>query len=697
MSNEQGRFIGKQVEFYNIGRKIGGGGMGEVYEGNLSLHQNSLVAIKFLIQEGGRRLTDKHIEQFRKEAHTHSKLIHPHILKFFQFNQFEEDGEQIPYIVMEYMPEGSAGGLLRRQPILPVNESMSILLQTLSALQYAHEQNVLHRDLKPDNFLLEREVLSKQLIAKLADFGITATAHRLDTERAVTEQVPAGTLQYMSPEQFKADARIPSDIYAFGVITYQFLTGQVPFKIDPSGHDRISLLIAYHEAHKSAPVPPILETRKNNRQNLNLPQDTEERFVDAVTGVVEKALQKEPKDRYQSAGDMMQELEQTYARTKEQAKRNIYYSLSEQLRIRGVNSQTIVDPFLPLDAQINQLHEAVLQRIQQELTSYQRQNQALTGENQLLRNQLAQKTAEEQRNRQLQQEIVEVRQQLQTEQQKNSGLQDALVRKEEIMEEMGEKLDKLEAEKDALVKQPEVRVDGIIAAMNPQSEQTPDVLRAQELVKECKDLYDQKRYPEVSEASEQATKLDPNNAEAWLFKGLSMCTYDKYEEAIPFYDRVIQLDPKHYVAIWNKANCLNKLNRYKEALPLLEKALQLDPIYAEAWFDKGNALNALGMKEEAIAAYDQAIRLNPGYSNAYNNKGIVLYILHRNKEAIAAYDQAIRLNPGDSNAFAVKGAALCELGKYREASECFQQAMACNPPEHIVRFIDQQKKQYKIS
>lgn len=133
--------------------------------------------------------------------------------------------------------------------------------------------------------------------------------------------------------------------------------------------------------------------------------------------------------------------------------------------------------------------------------------------------------------------------------------------------------------------------DRAISAMKPQPEATPRTI--EEAVKLCKELFKREKYTELLQASEQAIALDPDNADAWVYKGVSLCRFGKWEETLSVYDRAIELDPDIVLkadAMRNKADSLNKLGRHEEALQTLEKALQIDPTYVDALFDKGIAL-----------------------------------------------------------------------------------------------------------
>ena len=206
--------VGQQLGNYRLVRLLGRGGFAEVYLGQ-HLRLNMQAAIKVLHTQ----LADAvDIQNFQREAQTIASLIHPHIVRILDFDV--KDG--IPFLVMDYAPNGS---LRRQHPKgvpLPLPTIVSYVKQVADALQYAHEQKLIHRDVKPENMLLGRqnEVL-------LSDFG---TAIIAQSSRYQGTQDMVGTIAYMAPEQIQAHPRPASDQYALGVVVYEWLCGEYLFQ-----------------------------------------------------------------------------------------------------------------------------------------------------------------------------------------------------------------------------------------------------------------------------------------------------------------------------------------------------------------------------------------------------------------------------------------------------------------------------------
>jgi serine/threonine protein kinase len=205
--------VGQQFGNYRLVALLGQGGFAEVYLG-----QHVRLELQAAIKVLHTHLTDQEAEHFQQEAQTIAKLTHPAIVRVFDYDV--QDG--VPFLVMDYAPNGS---LRRRYPkgsVVPLPQILSHVKQVADALQYAHEQKFIHRDVKPENMLLGRrqEVL-------LSDFGLAALAQ---SSASLSTQEAMGTLSYMAPEQIEGHPRTASDQYALGVVVYEWLCGARPFE-----------------------------------------------------------------------------------------------------------------------------------------------------------------------------------------------------------------------------------------------------------------------------------------------------------------------------------------------------------------------------------------------------------------------------------------------------------------------------------
>jgi serine/threonine-protein kinase len=267
---------------YRIVKKLGAGGMGSVFLAEQITLGNRRVALKVL----SRKLLDdpQFLLRFHDEGVSTARIQHPNVVTIYESGQ-ADDGS--PYIAMEYLEGEPLRGALRRRGALPVDECAEILQQAARGLNAAHKLGIIHRDLKPDNLFLTRGD-EGELIVKIVDFGVAKL--RESATHTVTGMV-LGTPAYMSYEQASGmrsdelDAR--SDIYSLGVVTYEMLTGRVPFHSDTP--------LGYVRKHMLEEPPPF----RAAAPGLSFPAQVE--------AVVMKALAKDRDQRYGSVLDFARE------------------------------------------------------------------------------------------------------------------------------------------------------------------------------------------------------------------------------------------------------------------------------------------------------------------------------------------------------------------------------------------------------
>ncbi|UTI66625.1 protein kinase [Paraconexibacter antarcticus] len=208
------------VDRYELGERLGVGGMSTVQLA-LDRRLERYVAVKLLAEH----LADdpQFVSRFRREALAAARLVHPNIVQVFDFGLDEASGRH--YIVMEVVRGRSGAEILREEGRLSVREAVDLVLQACSGLAYAHRHGVVHRDVKPGNLLR-----SDDGVVKLADFGIAKATH---AEESSITQVGSvlGTASYLAPEQARGEEAGPqADLYALGVVTYQLLSGRLPYE-----------------------------------------------------------------------------------------------------------------------------------------------------------------------------------------------------------------------------------------------------------------------------------------------------------------------------------------------------------------------------------------------------------------------------------------------------------------------------------
>jgi len=257
---------------YEVLEQLGGGGMAIVFKGRDTL-LNRLVTIKVLRPE---YTTDSEfVARFRREAQAVASLSHPNIVSIYDVGQ----EESIQFLVMEYVDGENLKTLIKRRGLLPAEHAVSIAVQIAEALDHAHENNIVHRDIKPHNILITR--LGR---AKLTDFGIAMEA---STGTVTNSGTVMGSVHYLSPEQARGEVAGPkSDIYSLGVVLYEMLSGAVPFTAEtPVG------VALKHIQENPLPVTAV---------NAAVPP--------GLAAVTARAMQKDPALRYGSAREMAQDL-----------------------------------------------------------------------------------------------------------------------------------------------------------------------------------------------------------------------------------------------------------------------------------------------------------------------------------------------------------------------------------------------------
>lgn len=263
MSNS---LVGRKLGMYEIVDMLGHGGMATVYKGYRP-DIDRYVAVKVLPPHPG--MDKQFIERFQLEAKTIARLQHPHILPLYDYG-VEDD---ILYLVMAYIEGGSLSGKIKRGN-LQLKEIERLLRQIATAMDYAHRQGIVHRDIKPDNILLDKEGN-----ALLADFGIVKIAEG-ESKLTVTGGL-VGTPAYMAPEQATGETNLTgsADLYSLGVVVYEMLTGKQPYTADTPMQVAIK--------HITEPVP----NPRNVVTELPVMLDT----------VMQRVLAKNPQNRHKTA------------------------------------------------------------------------------------------------------------------------------------------------------------------------------------------------------------------------------------------------------------------------------------------------------------------------------------------------------------------------------------------------------------
>ena len=268
------KYIGKKLEGrYEITELIGVGGMADVYKAT-DIIDNKEVAVKILKKEFAEN--EEFLRRFRNESKAIALLSHPNIVKVYDVNF----SDRLQYIIMEYIDGITLKEYIDAEQVLTWKDSVHFIIQVLRALQHAHDRGIVHRDIKPQNIMLFTDGT-----IKVMDFGIAKFARE---DNGTQSDQAIGTVHYISPEQARGDdTDEKSDIYSVGVMLYEMLTGQKPFDTD----NPISIAVMHMQ-----------NTPKRPRAiNPDIPEGLEE--------IILRAMEKDPENRYQTAADMIRDIE----------------------------------------------------------------------------------------------------------------------------------------------------------------------------------------------------------------------------------------------------------------------------------------------------------------------------------------------------------------------------------------------------
>lgn len=268
------QIVGHRIGHYKIERQLGMGGMGVVYLAE-DLNVSRQVALKMIRTDTLFSSDPIEIQEalrlFEREAQAIARLNHPHILTLHDYNIINIQGTRAPYMVMPFCKDGSFETWLQGSLPLSPKFAAPLIRQIADALQYAHNRQIIHRDVKPANILLRQQGNANSPDLLLTDFGIAAIMDGTSSSGKVLRGSPA----YMSPEQWNGQPTFATDQYALAVIAYRLLTGRTPFK----GNQQ---QLMYQHCNDDPQLPSSL--------NPSLPQQ--------LDSILLKALAKKPEDRY---------------------------------------------------------------------------------------------------------------------------------------------------------------------------------------------------------------------------------------------------------------------------------------------------------------------------------------------------------------------------------------------------------------
>lgn len=606
--------VGLQLGNYILTRLIGSGGFAEVYLGE-HIYLHTQAAIKILHTY----LNNDVQQNFLEEARTIAHISHPNIVRMLEFGSM---GDNTPYFIMEYAPNGSLRDRYPKGTSIPLMDIVLYVKQVASALQHAHNKKIIHRDVKPENILLSSE--DKVL---LSDFGIAITAHSTHSQ---TLQDVIGTMAYMAPEQLLGNPRPASDQYALGIVVYEWLCGNRPF--DGTASEILA-------KHIQVPPKPLQEWLPE------LPQ--------RIESVVLKALAKEPEARYNSVGAFANDLEAAYlANDQTYLTISLNDSSSLPLVLKSLEEVSPSSPTKPSfhsnSTSYSELTEVEKSDVFSPFSNFPPMPPAPPGP----------LVAEASENRCPHCGSIML---FNAPFCPNCGRQSLI----------GTSLSQGQESLLASVLRPSIEKvnPSTFLGSEPTISDLPTILP----------LSDGK-LPETPNSTVTLAILK----EQWMTKGNAHYKAGAYKNALASFEEALALDPTDAAIYAHKGNALRKRRRNKDALDAYNKAIEFDPDNASYWHFKGELLYRLGKYPDAREACEYALVLATTEVTFWITYAKVLFSLKLYIEALNAYDRTMKFTSKKWQVWVKRGEILYELNKYQESLEAYNYAHLLNPGDNSI-------------
>ena len=622
------------------------GGMGIVYlcydsEEGLPLAIKTFHE-RFLFDEDAR-------DRFTREALIWVELgKHRNIVRALIVLQIEGQ----PYIFLEYIP-GESLNVWIEERRLDLLTALDFAVQFCNGMEYASNKlgGIVHRDIKPSNMLI-----GPGNVVKVTDFGLAKAALDKGKEKetgkvrlnSFLQSGAKGTLPWMAPEQFfqeEIDTR--ADIYSFGIVLYQMITGKYPYPI------KIGTPEEFYVNHLKGKQVPLLKVNSDIPVELN--------------SLVTKCLEKKPRNRYQNFAQLKQDLSNIYRTL---TGRKLVLAEGEELDVNDLLNKGVSLAMLGRPEEAIEFYDNALKINPRDADAWANKGTALR------------------RLKKLEQAIECHDEALEI----NPRLAMAWTNKGSALGDLGKFEQAIECHDKAL------EINPRLAMTWTNKGAVLDHLGKFEQAIECHDkaleinpryalawankgtaLRALGKFEQAIECSDKALEINPRDAEAWTNKGTALEGLEKFEQAIECYDKALEINPRLAEAWYNKGIALEGLEKFEQAIECFDRALEINPRDADAWALKGTALGGLGKFEQAIECSDKALEINPKDADAWALKGTALDDLGKFEQAIECYDKALEINPRDAEAWNNKAIVFYRLGKIEQAIECYDKALEINP------------------
>jgi len=640
--------IGTTVLHYRIVAELGRGGMGIVYRAE-DTKLDRTVAIKTLPRQIAAD-REEH-ERFAREAKAAAALNHPNIATIYSIEEFE--GET--FIVMEYIEGSELRQTLRSGP-LPVDEVVELGLQIAGALEAAHRKGIVHRDIKSANIMI-----SQSGLAKVMDFGLAKVRGAVQVTR---EGTTVGTAAYMSPEQARGeDVDQRSDIWSFGVVLYEMLTGRPPFASD------YEQAVVYGILNEEA--KPVNESRPETPPEL--------------AAIIAKALAKDPRDRQQSMAELIAGLRSLRGSTgsRPAVPAGTGRVSRKWLPVVGVAAVAMVVVVAGLIALLSRENQ---EKVGKSIAVLPFENMNRDQESEYFSDGVTEDIITQLS------KIGALRVISRTSSMKYKG-------SDKTIREIGSELSV------ATILEGSIRREGDRVRITSQliDAQTDEHLWAETYDRELEDIFEVQSDVARHIAEALQAKLSPSEeariskrptenltAYDYYLKGREF--YLKYRErdndnAVELFHRALELDPNYALAYAGLGDAYAQRQwRFgyphewlDSSIAMSTRALALDPELAEGHKALGLAYEYRGWFRRALEENQKAIEANPNYQHAIANMGWVYFMLGDLGEAFHWMKQSVKLNPADAQHYYALGWVMSSLGVYDRAMQYLTKALDLQP------------------
>jgi len=678
--------VGQTVTHYTILEKLGEGGVGVVFKAQ-DTKLDRPVAIKFLLQQQF-SATDETKARFMQEAKAAAALNHPNILNVYEID--EQDGST--FLVMEYVDGTtlrSHFATLKSGTGVPIGQAIDWTIEVARGLKAAHERNIIHRDIKPENIMLTN---SGQI--KIMDFGLAKLKSNVTITKTGTS---LGTLSYMSPEQAQAiPADHRSDVWSLGVMLYEMLTGELPFKAEHEAG------LMYLIVNEQAAVPSLLDRR----------------IPHTMDSVIQKMLEKDRTKRYDRMDDVIDDL-RTVKKDMESA------SVAAKTKAIAVLPFDNISPDKESDYFGDGLTEEIIAnlsrlkdvRVVSRTTSMQykgtKKDIKTIGRELGARYIMEGSVRKFQDNLRITAQLIDVETDTQLWAETYKGkLEDVFDIQEQVSKQIVDALmvKLTPTEKVVLTKRATLNAEAFdcnLRARNFLYRRTKNSINfAIQLFKKATEidpryaaafaglgeayasLYQDVERTEVYldkaiEASMKALMYDATLSEAYAAMGLAYYNKRQFDEAITASRKAIELDPNNFLGYWILGRIYHGTDRDRESVEMFNKVITLNPDFYSVYGDLQIVYSRLGEKEKydkilvlALETYARYLSQHPDDARGHMYFATDLAQVGRKEEAKVEAAKALELSPDDPLMFYNATCFYAQMGEKARAIDSLKNAVA---------------------